>query len=183
PDYTGGVQNTITFFKNFVANINIDYQVGGKFFSLSDMWGAYSGLTARTAVLNDKGNPIRDDVADGGGVHVFGVDETTGKDVDMYVNAKDYFSGMVSRNVFNDFIYDLTFVKLRELSIGYKLPVDKMGLSKFLNNATFSITARNPWLIYAKTKDFDPSEITSIYGEDGQYPGTRSFGFNLKLGF
>lgn len=183
PDYTGGVQNTITFFKNFVANINIDYQVGGKFFSLSDMWGSYSGLTARTAVLNDKGNPIRDDVADGGGVHVFGVNETTGKDVDLYVNAKDYFQGLVSRNIFNPYIYDLTFVKLRELSLGYKLPVDKMGLGKVLSSATFSVTARNPWLIYAKTKDFDPSEITAIYGENGQYPGTRSFGFNLKLGF
>lgn len=183
PEYTGGVQNTITFFKNFVANINIDYQVGGKFFSLSDMWGSFSGLTARTAVLNDKGNPIRDDVADGGGVHVFGVEQATGKDLDLYVNAKDYFGNLVNRNIFNPYIYDLTFVKLRELSIGYKLPVDKMGLKKLLRDATFSVTARNPWLIYAKTKDFDPSEITSVYGENGQFPGSRSIGFNLKLGF
>lgn len=183
PDYTGGVQTSITFFKNFVANINIDYQVGGKFFSLSDMWGSFSGLTARTAVLNDRGKPIRDPVADGGGVHVFGVDQTSGKDVDYYIGAKDYFAGLVNRNVFNEFIYDLTFVKLREFSLGYKVPVEKLGVGRYLKNATFSITARNPWLIYAKTKDFDPSEITAVYGENGQYPGTRSLGFNLKLGF
>ena len=183
PDYTGGVQNTFILFKNFVANVNIDYQVGGKFFSLSDMWGSFSGLTARTAVLNDKGNPIRDPVTTGGGVHVFGVDQTSGKDADVYVEAQDYFHGLVNRNVYNQFIYDLTFVKLRELSIGYKIPVSKFGVGKYLRNATFSIVARNPWLIYAKTKDFDPSEITAIYGEDGQFPGTRSLGFNLKLGF
>lgn len=183
PDYTGGVQNTITLFKNFEARVNIDYQVGGKFFSLSDMWGSFSGLTARTATLNDKGNPIRDAVADGGGVHVFGVDQTSGKDVDYYVEAQDYFHGLVNRNVFNDFIYDLTFVKLRELSFGYKVPVSKLAMGKFIKNLTFSIVARNPILIYAKTKDFDPSEITSVYGEDGQFPGTRSVGFNLKVGF
>jgi len=183
PNYTGGVQNTFTFFKNFVANVNIDYQVGGKFFSLSDMWGSFSGLTARTAVLNDKGNPIRDAVADGGGVHVSGYNNVTDKPYDTYVEAQDYFHGMVNRNVFNQFIYDLTFVKLRELSIGYKIPVSKFGVGKYLRNATFSIVARNPFLIYAKTKDFDPSEITAIYGEDGQFPGTRSLGFNLKFGF
>lgn len=183
PDYTGGVQNTITVLKNFVVNVNIDYQVGGKFFSLSDMWGSFSGLTARTAVLNDKGNPIRDPVADGGGVHVFGVNSNTGKDYDTYVEAKSYFSGLATRNVFNDFIYDLTFVKLREFSVGYKVPVDKLSIGKYVKNVTFSVTARNPWLIYAKTKDFDPSEITAVYGENGQFPGTRSVGFNLKLGF
>ena len=180
--YTGGVQNTFNIFKNFIINVNIDYQVGGKFFSLSDMWGSYSGLTARTAVLNDKGNSIRDAVVDGGGLHVFGVDNT-GKPVDYYVGAKDYYHNLVTKNVFDDFIYDLTFVKLRELSFGYKIPVSTMNIGKYIQNATFSVTARNPWLIYAKTKDFDPSEINSIYGEDGQYPGTRGIGVNLKVGF
>ena len=58
------------------------------------MWGSYSGLTARTAVANDKGNPIRDAVADGGGVHVFGVDNT-GRPVDYYVEAQDLRTGVI----------------------------------------------------------------------------------------
>jgi len=181
PDYTGGVQNSIVY-KNFVLNVNIDYQWGGKFFSLSDMWGSYSGLLARTAVLNDKGIPIRDKVVDGGGVHVTGIDESKNK-VDMYVEAQDYFHNMVGDNVFDEFVYDLTFVKLREVSLGYRIPVVKIGAAKWLQNATFSVVARNPWLIYAKTKDFDPSEISNVFGENGQFPGTRSLGFNLKLGF
>ena len=182
PEYTGGVQNTFTIFKNFLINVNVDYQVGGKFFSLSDMWGSYSGLLARTAVLNDKGVPIRNAVIDGGGVKTVGVD-ATGKPVSFYVEAQSYFHGLVENNIFNDYIYDLTFVKVRELSFGYRIPVNKLKVGKFLQSATFSIVARNPWLVYAKTKDFDPAEIGSVFGEDGQLPGTRSVGVNLKLGF
>jgi TonB-linked SusC/RagA family outer membrane protein len=182
PDYTGGVQNTFNIFKNFTVNINIDFSYGGKFFSLSDHWGTFSGLTARTATLNNKGNSIRDAVADGGGVHVTGVD-ATGKAVDYYVEAQDYYHQFRNANISEVFIYDLTFVKLREFSLGYNLPVDRMGLSKHIKNATFSVIARNPWLIYAKTKDFDPSEISNVYGEDGQLPGTRSLGVNLRVGF
>jgi TonB-linked SusC/RagA family outer membrane protein len=181
PEFTGGVQNSFSY-KGFVLNVNIDYQKGGKFFSLSDMWGSFSGLTARTAVLNDRGIPIRDEPSAGGGIHVVGVDANKNK-VDMYVDAQDYFHSMVNNNVYDEFIYDLTFVKMREVSIGYRLPVEKWNLTKTIQNATFSLIARNPWLIYSKTRDFDPSEISSTYGENGQFPGTRSLGFNLKVGF
>jgi hypothetical protein len=182
PDYTGGVQNTFSY-KGITLNVNIDYQKGGKFFSLSDMWGSYSGLTLRTAVLNDKGNPIRDAVADGGGIHVSGIDESKNK-VDMYVEAADYFHNMVGNNVYDEFIYDLTFVKLRELSLGYSIPNKMLGSAgKYFQNISVSLVARNPWLIYATTDDFDPSEISSVYGENGQFPGSRSYGFNVRLNF
>lgn len=182
PDYTGGVQSSFNIFKNFIVNVNIDFSYGGKFFSLADYWGTFSGLTQRTATLNDKGNSIRDAVADGGGVHVFGVDGT-GKPVDYYVEAQDYFQQYYTSKISEANVYDLTFVKMRELSFGYRVPVEKMRIGKFLKNATLSVTARNPWLIYRKAKDFDPSEISAVQGEEGQFPGTRSIGFNLKLGF
>ena len=182
PQYTGGVQNTFTIFKNFTININVDYSYGGKFFSLSDFWGTFSGLTARTAELNDRGIPLRDPVADGGGIHVFGVD-ATGKAVDKYVEGQTYFQQFRNKSISENSIYDLTFVKLRELSFGYKLPVEKLGIGKYVKTAIFSVVSRNPWLIYSKNKGFDPSEISNVYGEDGQLPGTRSVGVNLKLGF
>lgn len=182
PDYTGGVQNTFNIFKNFTLNVNIDFQYGGKFFSLSDHWGTFSGLTARTAVLNDKGNSVRDDVADGGGVHVFGVD-ATGKAVDKYVEAQTYFHQFRNASISEDNIYDLSFVKLRELSFGYRIPVEKLSIGKYVKSAVFSVVSRNPWLIWTKNRDFDPSEISNTYGEDGQFPGSRSVGVNLRVGF
>lgn len=182
PDYTGGLQNSFTFLKDFNLSVNIDFQYGGKFVSLSNMWGGYSGLTAQTATYNDKGNPVRDAVADGGGVHVFGVN-ASGVPVNYYVGAADYFQHIYSNKTFDPYIYDLTFVKMREVSLGYNIPIKKLKLGKYVQNANISIVARNPLLIYATTKDFDPSEISATAGETAQLPGTRGFGFNLKIGF
>ena len=181
PDFTGGFLNTIAY-KDFQLNFNIDFSKGGKYFSLSDHWGTFSGLFERTAELNDKGNPSRDPVADGGGVHVQAVN-ADGTPFDGYIDAQTYWHQFRSRNIAETNVYDLTFVKLREVSLGYNLPVKKMGLSKYVQKATISLVARNPWLIYAKNRDFDPSEISDRYGENGQFPGTRSFGFNISLGF
>src|SRR5690606_18987295 len=89
PDFTGGMLNTFAY-KNFNLTAAIDFQKGGKFFSLSENWGLYSGLLEETAGLNDKGVPKRDPVADGGGVHVTGIDEN-GSPVDMYVEAMSYY--------------------------------------------------------------------------------------------
>jgi TonB-linked SusC/RagA family outer membrane protein len=181
PKHTGGVQNTFNLFKDFAFNFNIDYQFGGKFASLSDAWGSYSGLTARTAALNDKGNPVRDAVADGGGVHMIGVD-ATGNPVNKYLSAYDYYHNNFNGTL-DEFVYDLTFIKLREAGISYRIPVKKLGIGNYIKNATIQIQAHDLWLIYAKTKDFDPSQISAVQGESGQLPGTRGYGFNLKIGF
>ena len=182
PKYTGGVQNSIQFLDDFTLNVNIDYQSGGKFFSLSDMWGSFSGLTARTATINDKGNPVRDPVADGGGVHVLGVD-IDNKPVDKYIEAQDYYHGLYNQRAMDPFVYDLSFVKVREISLGYNLPVDKIGIGRWAHRATFTLVARNPFLIYAETDDLDPAEISNLSGETGQLPGTRGLGFNLRVSF
>jgi TonB-linked SusC/RagA family outer membrane protein len=181
PDYTGGVQNSLTLFGDFSVNFNIDFQKGGKFYSTSTKWGNSTGVLAKTAGLNDKGIPIRDAIADGGGVHIFGVDATTLKPVDYYVNARDYFNG--SNNTYDNDIFDLTYVKLREVGIGYNIPVNKLNIGKWIKRANFSIISSNTLLIYAKTKDFDPSEISAKSGEGGQFPGLRGLGLNLKIGF
>jgi hypothetical protein len=184
PKTTGGLVNTLQY-KNFSFMFSLDYQVGGKFFSLSESWGNYSGLFEGTAAVNDKGFNVRDNVDDGGGVHVIGVSSADEKTVvDMYVDAQTYFHQFYNAQIAEPFVHDLTFVKLREVSVGYNIPMKKIGgLSKYIQGARFSVIARNPWLIYSDSKDFDPSEISNIYGEDGQLPGTRSLGVNLSIKF
>ncbi len=178
PDFTGGWSNQLAY-KNFTLNANVEFSKGGKYFSLSDHWGSFSGLLERTAGVNDKGNPLRDPVADGGGVHVVGVTEA-GEEVDTYVDAQTYYHQFRGSNIAEEHVYDLDFIKVREVSLGYRIPLKG---SKYLQSATVSLVARNPWLVYAKNRDFDPSELSNIYGENGQFPGTRSFGVNIKLGF
>jgi hypothetical protein len=138
-----------------------------------------------TAGKNDKGNPVRDPVASGGGIRVVGVDATDGKTpVDMYVPAQDYFHQFYFGRIAEPYVHDLTYAKLRELSIGYTIPTQKLGkLGKVFQGANISMIARNLFFIYRDSKNFDPSEISEVQGEDGQMPGTRSIGFNLKLNF
>ena len=183
PRTNGGIVNTLSY-KNFTLGFNIDYQVGGQFFSLSEQWGNFSGILEESAAINDKGKNVRDAVSAGGGVHVIGVSSVDLKTpVDKYVAADAYYQQFYFNRIAEPYIHSLTFVKLREFSLGMNLPVTKWGLSKYMRGANFSIIARNPLLIYRKTTNFDPSEISGIQGEDGQYPGTRSVGFNLKLTF
>jgi hypothetical protein len=184
PDITGGFQNSFKILKRFTVIANIDYQFGGKYFSVSELYGAFSGLTEWTSGLNDKGIPIRDPVNDGGGVHISGVDATTHNDVDYYVDAQTYFHNFNNLLISDPFVHDLTYIKFREFSIGYDVPLKKMGnLNKYIHSANVSLVAQNFWLIYAKSYDYDPSEVSEVSGETGQFPGIRSFGANININF
>ncbi len=180
PDYTGGVFNEFTY-KGFTLGVAIDFQKGGKLMSITRMFNAGSGLSQETVGNNDKGNPKRDPVANGGGVRVDGVRESDGKANDVYLDAKEYYESVLF-SVWEQWVYDATFIKLREVKLGYNLP--KRWYQKLpIQNASFSVIAQNPWLIYSSVKGLDPSQLQTPWYEGGQLPGTRSIGFNLKLQF
>ncbi len=184
PDFTGGMVNSLNY-KGFNLNFAIDFTQGGKYFSLSDFWGGFSGLYDYTAGNNDRGKPVRDAVSAGGGVHVKGVSSVDLKTpVDMYVDAVTYYDNNGLNKINETHIFDLTYVKLREVNFGYTFNVKKLGaLSNKLSTLQLSVFARNPWLIYTKNRNFDPSELTGNYGESGQLPPSRSYGVTLKFGF
>lgn len=178
PDFTGGMFNTVTY-KNFQLNVSVDFQKGGKYFSLSNYWGEYSGLYEATAATNDKGMNVRDDVSNGGGVHVKGVD-TNGNPIERYVNAYDYFHQFGNNSIVNNSLFDASYVKLREVSLGYNIPLKN---KKVIQSLSVSLVARNPWLIYLANRNFDASELSQRFTESGQQPGTRSLGVGLKASF
>ncbi len=184
PDYTGGVVNSFKY-KDFNLSIVIDFCKGGKYFSLSDFYGKGSGLYTSTTGINDKGNPMRDPVADGGGIHVVGVDTSTKHElIDTYIEAGKYFAQFSNSHINENSIFDLDYVKVRELSLGYRLPIKKLGkIGKTFQYISLTALVRNPLLIYTKNPDIDPSEIVGAYGESGQLPPTKSYGLTLKFGF
>lgn len=182
PDWTGGILNTFAY-NNFTLTAAIDFQKGGKFFSLTEMWGTATGLLEETAGNNDRGNPKRDAVADGGGVHVTGVD-ANGNPVDMYVEAMSYYGQWYSNRLAEPFIHDASYIKLREVSLSYNLPESIIG--NFVNSASVGLVARNLWMIAVSDDNkhgWDPSEMSQVYGENGQLPGLRSYGFNIRVNF
>ena len=182
PKHTGGMINTLRFKGNLELNANITYQFGGTFYSLSEMWGNFSGLLENTAAINQKGKNIRDAIADGGGVQVKGVDEA-GNAVDRYIDAQTYFQQFYNQRNSTPFLHSFSYIKLQEVSLGYHLPVSKMGLKKICNDLTVSVIARKPLLIWSEDKMFDPSEISPTFGENGQFPSVRGVGLNIKVTF
>ncbi len=182
PDFTGGFLNSFSY-KGVSLTAAIDFQKGGKFFSLSEMWGTYTGLYAETAGNNDKGNPKRDAVADGGGVHITGV-KADGSAYDNYIDTHDWASQWYGNRLAEPFIHDASYIKLREVALSYDFP--KGFLGKAVKGASVGLIGRN-LLMIAVAKDnvhgWDPSELAQTYGENGQLPGTRSFGMNLKIKF
>ncbi len=179
PDFNGGIINRFRY-KNLSLAATINYQKGGKFFSLTEWWGTYTGILEETAGLNDKGNPKRDDYTVGGGVHVIGVLDD-GTAVDAYTNAHGWYQQQYP-SLAEGFIHDASYIKLSEVSIMYTFP--KKMLGKRIKSAQIGVVGRNLGLLYVDSSNkhkWDPSELAYMFGDDAQLPGTRSFGFNIKL--
>ncbi len=186
PDFNGGLQNTLSY-KNFQLAAMIDYQIGGQFFSRSKMLAVRTGLDPLSAAINDKGFNVRDAVADGGGVRVDGVSAETGEAITAYVNPQNYY-GVVARRIYEDWLYDASFVRLREVSISYNFSKAQLG-SLPVENIRLGLIGRNLAMIFQNApKGINPAELStgsqSIgWFESGQLPTVRSVGFNLNVTF
>jgi len=184
PDWIGGVNNSFRY-KNLTFNFLIDIKQGGNVFSLDQYYGAATGVLAESAGLNDKGNPSRNTIAEGGGVIMPGV-KADGTKNDIRVE-NDYGTFGYAYNPAAAFVYDASYIKLREANIVYSVPssiVRKLGGVKGVD---LSLFGRNLWIIQKFVPYSDPEENLSsgnIQGyQSGAYPTTRSIGFNVKLLF
>ena len=199
PDFTGGFSTSLRW-KSLVLGMNFDFMVGGQMVSWTNMWATGSGLLDETARNNDRGVNVREAIVNNGGVDVHGVvnkgtaDNPQWEDVDCYMNAYYYYHYKAYYDN-DEWVYDRTYLKLRELSLTYQF--EKKLLNKLncgLSEASISFVASNPWLIYSACPNVDPSEmnvdqssasdaLSTSYIEGGQAPSTRSFGLTVKLAF
>jgi TonB-linked SusC/RagA family outer membrane protein len=90
-------------------------------------------------------------------------------------------------HIAEDFIYDASFVKLREVSLSYRLPnsfINKLGVT----NATVAVVARNLLTLYKDKNLMNVDPESSVASGNGQgierlvYPITRNYGLTLKVG-
>ena len=185
PNWKMGVTNTINY-KGLSLSFLIDIQKGGSLFSLDRYYGLATGLYADTTPLNDKGSPVRSSNADGGGYVYPGVLED-GTPNTKRVTGENFGLFGYRRNPSSQFIYDASYVKLREVTLTYKLPVGLFGGSQFIKGATLSVVGRNLWIISKNLPYADPEDgITSgnISGfQSGVYPSVREIGGSLKFSF
>ncbi|SHJ45951.1 SusC/RagA family TonB-linked outer membrane protein [Pseudozobellia thermophila] len=203
-DFNGGLVNFFRY-KNFDMSFSIDFQGGGEFYAVTPQLLAYSGIGDFTVGDNELGNPLRDPVLDSqgnevnqvlaqnaspgsGGVLVEGVDSETGSPVSYYTSAYSYFK--IKNRKAGEWIYDASYVKLRQLSLGYRLP-QKLIEKTFLDAVSINLYANNLWLIYSNIDGIDPSEIESYNSTDddirwteaAQDPNQRTYGLGVKLSF
>lgn len=199
PDWLGSVSNRFQY-KSFAASFLIDIRSGGDIFSLDQYYGQGTGMTANTVGNNDLGNPQRSPLLQtgnqatgwvsnpaSGGVILPGVlaDGTTNtRRVAADNNGGPY--GW-ARNPAAGFVYDGSYVKLREVTLSYSLPSDLLKSVPALNGVEVSVIGRNLWIISKNMPDADPEEQFSsgnISGyQGGAYPTTRTFALNFKLKF
>ena len=194
PDYTGGITSNLTY-KNWDLAIGIDFQEGGLYHSVTDMFSMGAGLHEYTAGLNDKGNPKRDPVSAGGGIHQVGV-YADGSVADFYRDPNSWAWGNWTRD--DLWLVDASFVKLRQVRLGYSFDGDKLSNTPFtginvalIGNNLAILSETTDWGDYrgAKTPGLDPSELGSNWSgsyyasEGGQLPSARSVGLNVSLKF
>ncbi|RXG27899.1 SusC/RagA family TonB-linked outer membrane protein [Leeuwenhoekiella marinoflava] len=184
PDYTGGVFNSFTY-KNLSLSFLIDVQKGGSVFSLDQYYGQATGLYPNTAFTNDLGNPVRNTIANGGGVIFDGV-TADGSPNTTRVDVSEF--GVFGYSTFpnSEFVYDASYVKLREVALSYSLPTRFLD-NLFFTKATFTLTGSNLWIIHKNVPYADPEAGLSsgnLQGyQSGVLPTTRDYGFNVSLQF
>ena len=188
PDFTGGFTTSVRF-KNFRLGASFDFQIGGNIASFTNENGEGSGILSSTTGLNDKGNPIRNPLSEGGGVRLDGVvanADGSYSPATTYIDAQYYFQSMKS-TLFEDYVYDASYLKLRELSLTYDVPSVFLKKTRTgVKKASIAFVTQNPWLIYSGVPNIDPSEAGNAYWgflENGQAAATRSFGFTVNLTF
>ncbi|MFL9835405.1 SusC/RagA family TonB-linked outer membrane protein [Chryseobacterium terrae] len=186
PDWIGGVYNTFRY-KNLSLGFLIDVRKGGSVYSLDQSYGGLTGLYAYSAGLNDLGNPIRNTLANGGGVILPGVKQDgTPNDVRIDASFAGGAFGTDAGVPQEAFVYDASYVKLREAKISYSLPSDLLR-NTFIKGMTFSLLGQNLWIIDKNLPDADPEAGTSsgnVQGfQSGVMPTTRIYSFNVKLDF
>lgn len=162
-----GWNNTFRY-KDLTLSMLIDFRIGGKVVSMTEATLDGYGVSERTGRARDRGYVMREGI--------------------KFSNVKAYYDvvGATSFNsVYNveDYVYDATNVRMREISLGYTFR-NLFGQSK---NLTLAFIARNLFFFY-KDAPMDP-DVSMGTGNGLQgfdvfnLPTTRSFGLNVKLNF
>jgi len=174
PDWVGGINNEFSY-KGVTASCLVDVHKGGDVYSMTNAWGRYAGALDETLIGRE-----------GGIVGVGVMDDGNGNWVtnDVVVTAEEYNHAAFSDGIPAGSIFDASYVKLREIRIGYTFKKIPYLPVKDLN---ISLVGRNLALLYSKVPHIDP-ETSFNNGnaqgiEFGQLPSATAYGFNISMKF
>lgn len=172
-DFTGSIGVNASY-KGLSFNALFIMQQGGEIYSLTESSATGSGNTPKTLSLG------RDPFFVPNGVLADGSTNTT------IVSPQAYWQAVT--NITEEFIYDASFMKLGEVSIGYSVPksvLQSIG-NGFLSEVKISAVGRNLFYLYRNTPGTVPDTVyNSDIGSQGidfsPVPVERTYGFALNV--
>ena len=195
-DWTGGLSTTLRY-KMVVLTALFDVKVGADLFSMSERSSFETGkaketLTGRAEWYASEEARRAAGVTSGwkatGGYLVDGVIDNgdgTYRENDIFINPEDYWME-VSRKSPEMFIYDNSYIKCRELTLGLDFPKEWLDKNGVIKHIGISLVARNPFIVWKNIKDIDPDAQYNTSGlglEYGSLPSRRSYGLNFNIKF
>ena len=147
PDFIVGFSNTFSF-GPFTLYSVFDWQQGGEKFNETAQYLSYVYRSEFTDLTAKAGKPLNFTTL------VFNASQVT-----------DYW------------IENTTYLALRELSLSYKIPTQKLGINKWLNSANLSVVGRNLFIL----TNYKGVNVDGIAQDGFNYPTYRIISGKLTL--
>lgn len=189
PDFLAAFTTDITY-KNFTLSTLIDSKWGGDIYCGSYVISLQTGQSPSTLLERDGGGlPYTDPngVTSNIGVILDGVyeDGTPNDKVVHYYYKYLPNAGGWGKFVSTPGILENSWIKMRELSLSYKLPQSILGKMRVFQNLTISLIGRDLFYIYTTLPDnINPEGIMGSGNAQGfewaSYPGARSFSLSIS---
>jgi TonB-linked SusC/RagA family outer membrane protein len=180
PDFEMGFSNTFSY-KGITLTALVDWRQGGQMYSGNNRLGRLYGALSST---EDRETPsVLEGVkgyVDGDGNLV-----VTGENDIAILRGEQYWNDVLGE-IDEAHIHETTFVRFRELSIGYSLPQSLLQ-NTFFETVNVSFVGRNLFL-WTEYPNFDPETSTTgaVNGQGIEYvahPQVSSFGGRLNITF
>lgn len=172
-------------YKGISVSAMFDFKFGGDVVCMSEGMATSVGLAKRT---EDRGEFKEVNGVEDFYMIVDGVKED-GTLNDIPVSAQKYYStiGLYKEKGYaEEFIYDASYIKLKELSVGYSFPRSILKKTPF-SSLKLSFVGRNLCYLHKNTPgNPDGGYDTSMFSQALDYlsvPYTRTFGFSINVGF
>lgn len=175
PKWTGSVGTQLRW-RDLTFSALVDVRHGGKFISNTDNYACQQGTSARTLYGRQSGEQIVvDGVTEDGQVNT------------KAVSAENYWTSIAgSDGIAEEFLYSASYVKMREMSLGYILPAHWFANTP-IKYVKLSLVGRDLFYFHKAAPvnpegAFSRSDYAQAF-ELASMPPTRSFGFSLNVKF
>jgi len=176
PDWTGSWRNQFSW-KGLNLAFMFTMRKGGVGVSLTEAAMDAYGVTPKTLEGRENGFNFAPAGIYGNARNYY---QVSGQDYWQTISGSDGLNALGAY-----YVYDMTNIRLAELSLGYDIPVSKAV--KWIESLNVSLVGRNLALLYCKAP-FDPEQISNAgnYGAGIDLfmaPSTRNIGFSVKVKF